>query len=307
MTPPTPPARDAPLLPPPAPWAGYKGVSGCTAPQNRLCQGPGSAWLIPCPPGTPSPASSTRDAQGGGGHGAPEGTREGPPRHPWGASTSCQPGGEGCAQAGGGPGLPPKTTAFVGREGARWPVPSCSGTWCRGGHGGCVCVPPPAPTLLPRGGTGTARGAPRIHPGTAPPPWHPLPHPTVLLPWKGRSGVGTQGVSKLLPPPPPGKGGRQHPWETAPRKHPALRWAPGIPAQLSRQTHHTSGGGQVAPGRGPAPTDGGPHHRVGSVPRSRTVARGRAGAGPDPGASAVVSSACSCSGSARTASAQAQG
>lgn len=239
MTPPTPPARDTPLLPPPAPWAGYKGVSGCTAPQNRLCQGPGSAWLIPCPPGTPSPASSTRDAQGGGGHGAPEGTREGPPRHPWGASTSCQPGGEGCAQAGGGPGLPPKTTAFVGREGARWPVPSCSGTWCGGGHGGCVCVPPPAPTLLPRGGTGTARGAPRIHPGTAPPSLAPPSPPHSAPSVEGTEWGGHPRGLQTAPPPPTWQR-----WEAAPMgdgsaqapSPPVGTWHPS-PAEQANSSH----------------------------------------------------------------------
>lgn len=94
-TTPAPQARDASLLPTPAPCDGCKGVSRCTAPQNWHRQGPGGCLGHPLPPRNPQPSIQHQGCSGRGGHGALEGVREGPPRCPWGASTSCQPSGEG--------------------------------------------------------------------------------------------------------------------------------------------------------------------------------------------------------------------
>lgn len=150
-----------------------------------------------------------------------------------------------------------------------------------GAEGSC---PPSTPTLLPRRGAGTAG--------------QPLPHPTEL---PGRDEVaGRQGGH-------PRRGLRT----TSPRlakvggstigirPSPSLRWAPGLPAQLRRQTPHTGGGGEVAHCGGLAataggnPRQGGIHRGTGSAPRSRSVSWGGAGTGPDPGASAGVPGGCS--------------
>lgn len=179
----------------------------------------------------------------------------------------------GRAQAGRGPQLLPKNLlVLAGRA-----------------YVSCSCLPPP---LLPPScpGEGLALlGHPRMQPGCS-----------FLsgLPFPGRDEGVTQGVSCH-----PGKVvGSSH---GRPHKPPALQWAPSSPAQLRPQTHHTSGGGGVTRGEGPAPTGGDPITGQAPYPAPK-LGPGQGGSGAGSRASAGVPSACSCAGSARTASAPAQ-
>ena len=138
----------------------------------------------------------------------------------------------------------------------RSPQPSTGDA--RGGHGAV-------------GGVHGAVGGTRVLPGS--------PFPTPRQSWEG---IGWGGRPRGLQPLPcPAEAGGQHPWVPALPRHPA--W-------LINQTHHSSGGGEVIPGRGLAPTEGvpavgrGPH----PAPDPRLGERGwirgprRVFPGPDP-------------------------
>ena len=233
----TPPqAQDVSLLPAPAPRTGCKGVSRCASPQNQHCQGPGAAQLIPCPPGAPSPGM----LEGSGGTTRGTGGDEGRATPP---SRGCQhlvPArrGRGRAQAGRGPGLPPKKLLLLaGRAHAGRPLPAPG----PGGRMGAALVsPPPHPPSCP--GEGLALpGCPGTHPGNPLLPGTPFPTPQRSL-----EGTGWGGHPRGLPTAPP----TQQKWETAPMGD-CLAQAPSplmgtrrpSPAEKANSSHQWQRGG----------------------------------------------------------------
>lgn len=143
--------------------------------------------------------------------------------------------GRGRAQAGRGPGLPPKKLLLLaGRVPAGRAHPAM-GPGVKGGGGGehglCSLIlhPPPNCSHPP------ARERSK-HPPPQPPSLG-IPSPPHSAPWKGqRGGVGTQGGTQGgVQMPPPNKSGMQHPWETAPSPSGGT-WCPS-PAEKGNSSH----------------------------------------------------------------------
>lgn len=174
---------------------------------------PGAARPMPCTPGSPSSASSTRDALGG--------TREGGLHCP-GVSEPCARPSPSWQE----PALPPKKLLLLA-GGCAPAGPSCPRT----GGRGLQLFPPAHPPAQRAAGTARAPQDSSQHPQSLAPPSHPNPG-------RDRVGWAPEGSPNCSP----------HPAKAAPTGHgpaPAPSPLAGArhPAQLRRQNYHTCSGG----------------------------------------------------------------